>query len=64
MAADGIIYIADNDGMVYSVKAGPVFELVGENNLGETYMSTPAIADNCLFFKTVNHLIAVTEKVK
>ena len=64
VAADGIIYIADNDGMVYSVKAGPVFELVSENSLGETYMSTPAIADNCLFFKTVNHLIAVTEKVK
>jgi outer membrane protein assembly factor BamB len=64
VAADGIIYIADNDGKVYSVKAGPVFELLTENNLGEIYMSTPAIADNYLFFKTVNHLIAVSGKVK
>jgi outer membrane protein assembly factor BamB len=64
VAADGIIYIADNDGMVYSVKAGPVFEITGENNLGETYMSTPAIADNYMFFKTVNHLIAVSGKAK
>ena len=62
VAADGIIYIADNDGKVYSVKAGPVFEIIAENNLGETCMSTPAIADNYLFFKTVNHLIAVSKK--
>ena len=62
VAADGIIYIADNDGKVYSVKAGPEFQLLQTNNLGETTMSTPAIADNYLFFKTVGHLIAVSAK--
>jgi outer membrane protein assembly factor BamB len=62
VAADGIIYIADNDGKVYSVKAGPVFQLLSENNLNEAVMSTPAIADNYLFFKTVGHLVAVSEK--
>ena len=62
VAADGIIYIADNDGKVYSVKAGPVYQLLHENNLNETIMSTPAIADNYLFFKTVNHLIAISKK--
>ncbi len=60
VAADGIIYITDNDGRIYSVKAGPEFELLEENNLGETCMTTPAIADNYLFFRTQNHLIAVT----
>ncbi|MDO8951916.1 MAG: PQQ-binding-like beta-propeller repeat protein, partial [Draconibacterium sp.] len=64
VAAAGIIYIADNDGKVYSVKAGPEFHILHENNLGETYMSTPAIADNYLFFRTVNHLIAVSETGK
>jgi outer membrane protein assembly factor BamB len=64
VAADGIMYIADNDGKVYSVKAGPEFQLLHENNLGETYMSTLAISDNYLFFRTVNHLIAVTETNK
>jgi outer membrane protein assembly factor BamB len=62
VAADGIIYIADNDGKVYSVKAGPEFQLLQTNNLAETFMSTPAIADNYLFFKTVNQLIAVSKK--
>jgi outer membrane protein assembly factor BamB len=62
VAADGIIYIADNDGKVYSVKAGPEFQILETNNLGETFMSTPAIADNYLFFRTVNHLVAVSER--
>jgi len=64
VAADGIIYIADNDGKIYAVKAGPEFHLLQENNLGETTMSTPAIADNYLFFKTVNNLIAVSKTGK
>jgi hypothetical protein len=62
VASDGIIYVADNDGRVFSVKAGPEFQLLQENNLDEVFMSTPAISDNCLFFKTNNHLIAVSEK--
>jgi outer membrane protein assembly factor BamB len=62
VAADGIIYITDNDGRVYSVKAGPDFELLHENNLGETCMTTPAIADNYLFFRTQNHLIAISKQ--
>lgn len=60
VAADGIIYIADNDGIVYSVKADPEFQLLQTNNLGETTMSTPAIADGYMFFKTLNHLMAVS----
>jgi outer membrane protein assembly factor BamB len=61
VAADGIIYITDNDGNVYSVKAGAEFELLHENKLGEVCMSTPAIADNYLFFRTSGHLIAVSK---
>jgi hypothetical protein len=62
VAADEIIYIADNDGNVYSVKAGPEYQLLQTNSLGETLMSTPAIADNCLFFRTVGHLVAISNK--
>ena len=60
VAADGIIYITDNKGMVYSVKAGAKFELLQENDLNEVCMSTPAISDNYLFFRTSNHVIAVS----
>jgi outer membrane protein assembly factor BamB len=62
VASDGIIYITDNDGKVYSIKAGPDFELLHENNLGETCMTTPAISENYLLFRTQNHLIAVSNQ--
>lgn len=62
VAADGIIYITDNKGVVYSVKAGPSFELLEENKLNEVCMSTPAISENYLFFRTSGHLVAVSKR--
>ena len=64
VASDGIIYFADNNGVVYLVKAGPEYELIGQNNLGEIYMSTPAIADRYMFFRTSGQVIAVTKTKK
>ena len=61
VAADGIIYVTDNDGVVYSVKAGPEYELLQENKLNEVVMGTPAIAENYLFFRTNRHLVAVSK---
>lgn len=62
VAADGIIYITDNDGIVYSVKAGPEYQLLGENPLNEICMSTPAISENYLIFRTQNGVIAIGKK--
>ena len=64
VAADGIIYITDNDGVVYSVKAGPKYELLTENKLNQTVMSTPAITENYMFFRTTSGMIAITNKGK
>ncbi|WP_372650492.1 PQQ-binding-like beta-propeller repeat protein [Draconibacterium sp.] len=61
VAADGIVYVADNDGNVYSVKAGPEYELLATNKLEQTVMSTPAIAEGYLLFRTVESLIAISE---
>ncbi|WP_297088827.1 PQQ-binding-like beta-propeller repeat protein [uncultured Draconibacterium sp.] len=62
VAADGVIYIGDNDGNIYSIQAGPKYKLLQTNKLGETLMSTPAIAEDYLFFKTIGHLVAVSGK--
>lgn len=62
VAADGVIYITDNDGVVYSIIAGPTYELLAENKLGETMMSTPAIAEDYLLFRTTKGVIAVSKK--
>lgn len=64
VAADGIIYITDNDGVVYSVKAGPEYELLYENKVNEVVMSTPAITENYFLVRTNRHLVAVSKYVK
>jgi len=48
--------------VVYRVKAGPEYELLGKNKLHDVCMSTPAIAKDYLFFRTAQHLIAVSAK--
>ncbi len=55
------LYFTSEEGDVYTVKAGPEFEIVGENALGETCMATPAISDGALFFRARSHLVAIAE---
>ncbi len=58
VAADGKLYIASEDGEVYVVKAGPVFELLATNVVGEVLMATPAITDKMLVIRGQNHVFA------
>jgi outer membrane protein assembly factor BamB len=41
------------------VKAGPEFELLAANPVGETCLATPAISDGTLFLRTEKHLVAL-----
>jgi len=62
VAAAGRLYFTSEDGDVYVVKAGPAYELLATNSLGEVAMATPAISEGTLLFRTRNHLIAVSER--
>jgi hypothetical protein len=62
VAAAGRLYFTSEDGDVYVVKAGPAFELLATNSLGEVAMATPAISEGTLLFRTRNHLVAVGER--
>jgi hypothetical protein len=44
---------------VYVVRAGEKFSIAATNKLGETFMSTPALAEGTLFFRTREQLIAI-----
>ena len=59
VAADGKVYVSSEDGDVYVVKAGESYELLARNPMGEVVMSTPAIADGTLFFRTRSRVLAV-----
>ncbi|MBI4660248.1 MAG: PQQ-binding-like beta-propeller repeat protein [Verrucomicrobia bacterium] len=59
VAADGKIYFTSELGTVYVVKAGPKFEVLAKNEMGETCMATPAISEGALFFRTRHHVVAI-----
>ena len=61
VASDGKIYFPSEDGDVFVVKAGPKYELLSKNQVGEVMMATPAISDGLLIVRTVSHLYAFGE---
>lgn len=61
VAAEGKIYFTSEEGQVHVVTAGPDFEVVAVNELGETCLATPALSEGVLFFRTRGHLVAIDE---
>lgn len=57
--ADGRIYITSEDGVTVVVKAGPQFEVLAENDLGEYTLSSPAISNGQIFIRTESFLYAI-----
>ncbi len=62
VAADGKIYLTAESGEVVVVAAGPKYEVIAVNDLGETCLATPAISQGELFFRTRHHLVAVSDR--
>ena len=62
VASDGKIFLSSEDGDVFVVKAGPKYELLAKNPVGEVMMATPAISDGLLIVRTVTNLYAFGEK--
>jgi len=58
VASDGKIYLSSEDGDVFVVKAGPKYELLSTNSVGEVMMATPAINNGLLIVRGLNHLFA------
>ena len=61
VASEGKIYLSSEDGDVFVVKAGPKYELLAKNPVGEVMMATPAISDGLLIVRTVSNLYAFGE---
>jgi outer membrane protein assembly factor BamB/ankyrin repeat protein len=59
VAADGRLYFSSEDGEVFVVKAGPTFELLATNPMGEVIMATPAVSGGTIFIRTLRHLWAI-----
>jgi outer membrane protein assembly factor BamB len=59
VAADGKIYCSSEDGDVYVVKAGPEYEELAKNSIGEVLMATPAISDGLIIFRGLKNVYAI-----
>jgi len=44
------------------VKAGPEFELMGQNSMKDICMATPAVSEGVVFIRTHHYLAAVHDK--
>jgi outer membrane protein assembly factor BamB len=57
--ADGKIYITNEDGLTSVIKAGPVFQLLAENDFDDYTLSSPAVSEGQIFFRTKGFLYAI-----
>jgi outer membrane protein assembly factor BamB len=59
IAADGKLYLSGEDGDVFVVKAGPKYELLAKNSIGEVIMATPAVSDGLLIVRGLKNVYAI-----
>ena len=62
IASEGHIFLSDNDGKTFVVKAGAEFQVLATNDLGERISASPAITGNLLIYRTDSHLYCIGEK--
>jgi len=62
VATDGKLYLASEDGDVFVVRAGPKYELLATNVMGQPLMATPAISNGLLILRTKDFVYAVSER--
>ena len=62
VVADGKIYITNEDGLTSVIKAGPVFEVLAENDFDDYTLSSPAVSEGQIFFRTRNFLYAIGKR--
>jgi outer membrane protein assembly factor BamB len=61
VASDGKIYLSSEDGEVFVVKAGPKYELLATNPVGQVMMATPAISDGLVIVRGIHDVFAFGE---
>lgn len=59
VAADGKLYLASEQGVVYTVAVGPTFELLASNDMGEPMFATPALVDGMVVLRGRDRLFGI-----
>ena len=56
---DGKIYVTGENGVIVVLAGGPDFKVLAKNDMGESCIASPAIADGRLFIRTRSTLFCV-----
>ena len=64
VAADGRIYLSNEDGEILVVAAGREFRRISTNSMGELLMATPALSDGVMYVRSVSSLFAIGQAGK
>jgi outer membrane protein assembly factor BamB len=59
VAADGKIYLSNEDGDMLILRAGPKIEHIATNPMGELLMATPALSEGVLYVRGMSSLFAI-----
>lgn len=62
VAGDGKIYLSGDNGKVIVLKNSPDYEELAINDMGESIVATPAIADGALYIRTRTKVLCVAGK--
>jgi hypothetical protein len=64
VSANGLVYFVNDDGVANVVKAGPKFERVARNELGERVYASPAISGGQIFLRGFENLYCIGTEAK
>jgi outer membrane protein assembly factor BamB len=59
VSAGGLLYFPSDEGVTYVLRAGPAFEVVARNDLGEECYASPAVSRGQMFLRTLHHLYCI-----
>ena len=62
VANDGRVYIASEDGQIFVVKAGPVYEQIAMNEMSAPVLASPAISEGRLLLRTGAEVMSIGSK--
>jgi len=62
VAADGKIYLSNEDGEISVIAAGDKFSQIATNSMGELLMATPALSDGVMYVRSSSSLFAIGKK--
>jgi outer membrane protein assembly factor BamB len=64
VAADGKLYVVNQGGDAFVLRAAPRFKVLATNSLGESIIGSPAVSDREVFIRTHKALWCIGERVE